>query len=146
MISAIFSDVLFQAGAAGAFVGIAVFPVFLKRYREAAADADDDLGGAEEEFVIEPVKAPKEPPAVEEARLTQASAKGAEHPAEETAALKPAAAPKAAPKNLTGETLSGGISPAIVYLQNLKTQIEHFETEIHELRAQVSKFANQHDE
>ncbi|MEK7743894.1 MAG: hypothetical protein AAB578_05860 [Elusimicrobiota bacterium] len=89
----------------------------------------------------EPVKVVSGHP--EEAKPKVAAAEPAKPP--------PASAPPPLPEKkpeaggLTGKTMIGGVSPAIVYLQNLKMQIEHFEKEIQQLRGDVSGFVQKHD-
>ncbi len=134
------------------FIGSAVaFPFLLSRYRQAAAvdmhGSDEVLDALEEVDPVAVVEETNPGKSVETVATAEDSPKAeapkAEHP------LKKAAREGAAevPSSLkTGQTTAGGISPAVVYLQNLKLQMEHFEQEIHSLRSQVVGFAHKHDQ
>ncbi len=135
--NAILGDVWIYVCLAGLLLSGAALPFLIKRYRTEPVSGPGGLfpsPGDEppEELSVEPVKV------VDASSLKEPAVKGSA-----PAKKKPTPVD---PKTLrTGQTMPGGISPAIVYLQNLKLQIEHFEKEIHDLRSQVSGFAKTHD-
>jgi len=156
-------DIWVYVGIIGLIGSAVAFPMLLRRYREAAANEAgvevDPLDGVEEldpvavveeegsdspvETVVTAEEPAKEEPVVEKKEEDISPPTKEEHP------LKKAAREDAAgiPQSLkTGQTTAGGISPAVVYLQNLKMQMEHFEQEIHSLRSQVVNFAHKHDQ
>ncbi|HBL16542.1 MAG: hypothetical protein A2X36_00940 [Elusimicrobia bacterium GWA2_69_24] len=168
--NAIFGDPSVYASAAVVLAGIAAFPFVLKRYRAAAPAAESPAAGGldalldKEEGPIplaEPVKKKAAAPLPD--AEDRASAPAALPQAEKTMRLSPEAAesalkasvaaaqpelpPKeAAPRRGTASaTTTGGISPAVVYLQNLKIQMEHFEGEVKGLRTQLLGFAQKQD-
>jgi hypothetical protein len=131
MIGSLLSDVWAYASAAGLIVGLVLLPVLIRRSR---ADAGTDaFAGVDDEpfrkdLPEEPVKVLGKP---------ESAAPRVKAPEEEP---KPAFS-----KTNPNSTTTGGLSPAIVYLQNLKLQIEHFEKEIHQLQSQVVGFVQKHD-
>jgi len=152
-------DVWVYVGIFGFIGSIAAFPMLLKRYRLAAeselADGVEALDGIDPISEVETAeKFPEPEPVVEipkrnEPASNEASVEKEAPPSEREHPLKTAAregAAAVANTLKTGQTISGGISPAVVYLQNLKMQMEHFEKEIHQLRAQVVNFAHKHDQ
>lgn len=134
MLNAILGDVWIYVCLAGLLLSGAALPFLIKRYRAEPVSGPGGLSPSPED------DPPPEELSVEPVKVVDASSLKESAPAKEK--LTPAD-----PKTLkTGQTMPGGISPAIVYLQNLKLQIEHFEKEIHELRSQVSGFAKTHDQ
>ncbi|PJB26623.1 MAG: hypothetical protein CO113_02345, partial [Elusimicrobia bacterium CG_4_9_14_3_um_filter_62_55] len=140
-------DVWVYVGIFGFIGSIAAFPMLLKRYRLAAeselADGVEALDGIDPISEVETAeKFPEPEPVVEipkrnEPASNEASVEKEAPPSEREHPLKTAAregAAAVANTLKTGQTISGGISPAVVYLQNLKMQMEHFEKEIHQLR------------
>jgi hypothetical protein len=148
MLTALLGDTLFYASGGGFLVSVIAFPFILKRFRatpssSASLDIPSDL--REPSAFVEPVKVveaePEEPPKPEP-KLAETEAAPVPAPAKEAPPPQAAAEPKKVNPSITQ---TSGLSPAIVYLQNLKIQIEHFEKEIHQLRGQILDFAKKHD-
>ena len=69
-------------------------------------------------------------------------------PSVRVSAAKPPFGDVAAPKpaaSTTGPTTTGGINPAVAYLQNLKNHLEHLEEEVNTLKGQLSNFAGKNE-
>ncbi|MFH1723653.1 MAG: hypothetical protein ABII00_03415, partial [Elusimicrobiota bacterium] len=107
------------------------------------ADSDETVKLAPEPTAVAEEKPPESAPPAEK-KPSAAPPAEQKPPTAPPAAQKPAA--QLTPRRINPTaTMSGGLSPAVVYLQNLKIQMEHFEKEIHDLRSQVVGFARQHD-
>ncbi|MBI5242107.1 MAG: hypothetical protein HY922_00320 [Elusimicrobia bacterium] len=147
----------------------------MKRFRDVVAEtsADGLSQSAELEEAVEPIKvvAPKSRQAfklaeVEEKKDVPAAAKepleptpsgsSGRSPLPERAAASPAPLATGPAEALSFgspaqtakpdvKTTTLGLSPAVVYLQNLKAQMEHFEKEIHQLHGDVVGMAQRHD-
>ncbi len=160
---AFLSDIWFYAYGAGLVVGIGLFVFLRTRFNSAVAGPDSSDLAAEFERRMRAAGMEPEPVKVVTGHPEEAKPKvAAAEPANPAPAAGPSAAGAARAENdqraapsapakkpeaggLTGKTMIGGVSPAIVYLQNLKMQIEHFEKEIQQLRGDVSGFVQKHD-
>ncbi|MEK9144948.1 MAG: hypothetical protein AAB339_05000, partial [Elusimicrobiota bacterium] len=160
---AFLSDIWFYAYGAGLVVGIGLFVFLRGRFNAAVAGPDSSDLAAEFERRMRAAGMEPEPVKVVTGNPEEAKPKVAvAEPAKPAPAAGPSAAGTARAENdqraappapekkpeaagLTGKTMIGGVSPAIVYLQNLKMQIEHFEKEIQQLRGDVSGFVQKHD-
>ncbi|MFA5138793.1 MAG: hypothetical protein WC728_06115 [Elusimicrobiota bacterium] len=151
MLTALLGDTFFYASGGGLLVSAIAFPFILKRFRAAPASSvspDIPMDLREPPAFVEPV----EPVRVVEAEPEEAPPKPAEKVADveipaETPVKTPPPQVVPEPKKINPSiTLTSGLSPAIVYLQNLKIQIEHFEKEIHQLRGQILDYAKKHDD
>ncbi|MBI3299162.1 MAG: hypothetical protein HYZ75_13420 [Elusimicrobia bacterium] len=158
----LFSDVWAVASGAGLLLCLAALPFLYKRARAASSalpglvrapiDVDDEPIPVVKEPAAQPapqpVEAPAERPAAApkdaEAALPRDSARSAKA-AEPAPQPQSQAQPQPAPADRDTKTSTGGTSPAVVYMQNLKIQMEHFEKEIHQLRSQLAGFAQMHD-
>lgn len=156
---AFLSDIWFYAYGAGLVVGIGLFVFLRGKFNAAVAGPDSSDLAAEFEKRMRAAGIEPEPVKVSAEKKDEAGLKvsvpEAAKPVPPAEAARPVSAPPAAaaspaekkpePAGLTGKTMIGGVSPAIVYLQNLKMQIEHFEKEIQQLRGDVSGFMQKHD-
>lgn len=122
------ADGWFYISSAGLLVSGALFFFLLGQYR-AAADAADEAHGEETAVAEGAAHAPVRPVYIPEDS----------EPAK-TVPLPVATASPAAEKRdaLTGATLPGGVSPAMTYLQNLKTQLEEMGGELRGLTKKVA--------
>jgi hypothetical protein len=129
----LWADGWFVIAAAGLAVSVVLFFVLLGQYRAASSAADEARAPEPEPAPVRPVYIPDEPeaPAAEEPAP-------APHPAAEE---KPAPAP-AAPARKSPETTTGGISPAVVYLQSIKNQLEELQKTTRALAARVDGVAS----
>ncbi|MFA6317234.1 MAG: hypothetical protein WC943_07440 [Elusimicrobiota bacterium] len=162
-------DPYFFISAFGFAASCALFGFFLRQYRLAAQVADDhDLDPAELPKVVpvssEPESKPSlavsavvdaekpkaglktDPlPVVAAPKISPASQSGVPAPSLQAAlAAVPAAAP-ATPRPKSETTFPGGISPAIVYLQSVKNQLDILEKEVAGLKALAAKQTGQED-
>ena len=138
----LWADGWFYISSAGLLVSGVLFFSLLGQYR-AAADAADGAQPMPEPDVapspVRPIYIPDEPaeaPKVSVASAERAEAQPAPVPKE------PQAEPVAAASNYAGldrrrENATGGISPAVVYLQNIKTQLEGLHGQVAELTKRV---------
>lgn len=158
----LWTDLWFYVSAGGFLASLALFFMILGRYR-AAVETDEE---AEPDQPVRSISFPDPEPAKPAPVLRSAAeAAGektlvlppserplpvAEAPAPRMepvlrAAPPPQAAGPAAVEKRRGETTTGGISPAVVYLQNIKMQMEKFDKEIAGLRSLASQQAAQGD-
>ncbi|MBI5623078.1 MAG: hypothetical protein HY924_04795 [Elusimicrobia bacterium] len=163
---ALLGDVYFYISAFGFAASCALFGFFLRQYRLAAAQAGD-------EHDVEPVELPKVVPLISESepKLSVSAVLEPEKPAvpfvpEPSPAAKsvpaPAAKPEpqpslqaalaalppagpAVPRPKSETTWPGGISPAIVYLQSVKSQLELLEKEVGNLKSLAAKQTSQEE-
>lgn len=125
---ALWADGWFYISSAGLLVSGALFFFLLGQYR-AAADAVDVRDSAPETEVearavpVRPVYVPEEPAPAP--KLASVSA-----PAERTEPKTAASTPR--------ESTTGGISPAVVYLQNIQTHLYELHGEIRDLGQRVN--------
>lgn len=167
LMGTIFSDIWALAAGAGLLISLGALPFLFKRARAASAgplpsvmappvsglDALDDepipvvkavpAAEAEEPKPVAKPEPRNEKPA-SEAEKPAPQAEKAAVPASEMTMQAGADLQQTAKKAEKGPT-TGGISPAVVYLQNLKIQMEHFEKEIHQLRTQMLAYTQTHD-
>lgn len=161
----IFGDVWFYISGAGFVVSMALFVFLLGQYRAAVESSDHHELEPEPQPVKPtpaPVPAPKPiavvpltkpaviektlimpPPAPAPAPIPVLVAVTA--PASEVPPQVPAAAPvkTAAPAARKAETTTGGLSPAVVYLQNIKSQMDNLDKEMTQIKAAVAKQTTQ---
>jgi outer membrane biosynthesis protein TonB len=135
---ALWADGWFYISSAGLLVSGSLFFFLLGQYR-AAADAVDGREAAEPEAEahVAPVRrvySPEEP---------APAAKVASVPAEkaEPQAPAPSPAPTAAPAT-RDSTTPGGVSPAVVYLQNIQSNLNELHGEIRDLSQRVHAIAS----
>ncbi len=155
--TSLWGDGWFYLSGGGFLISSLLFVFLLGQYR-AAIEAEEGDEGAEPEpqasaaaekiYIprpIEPISSPKlsivEPVAVlrKAAPVPSPSPSPALGPDAETASEKPA------PEKKKSENSTGGLSPAVVYLQNLKGQIEHLDKEMGQLKGLASQQAAQGD-
>ncbi|MFA6029320.1 MAG: hypothetical protein WC969_05670 [Elusimicrobiota bacterium] len=137
--SALLTDVWALSYVAGLLLGLVAFVFVFKHYRAAAED---------EAPLDEPLSTPAPEKASPSEPVPVVSLKDA---LQKLPAVETKAAP--APTPLSETTLgkmeikssTGSVSPAVVYLQNLKTQMEHFEKEIQALQGELTGFVQRHD-
>jgi len=166
-------DGWFYISAGGFLLSSLLFVFLLGQYR-AAVEAEDRADDAEELPVPVPVKAaekaekvyvPKavsdalppaprqaakpavepEPEELDEPAPAPVAARPAPQPAPAAAAAPPAEAAKKG-AGLTGSTTTSGISPAIVYLQNLKAQMERLDKDVVGLKSAIGQQASQNEQ
>lgn len=142
----LWADGWFYISSAGLLVSGALFFFLLGQYR-AAADAADEAHVDEPvetpaTVPVRPVYIPDEP---ESSKPLPVAAAPAPAPAPVTVPVSPAPAPaptpapeKAKDALSTGSTTTGGISPAVVYLQNLKNQMDELGVELRGLSKKVA--------
>lgn len=153
----LWGDGWFYISALGLMVSCALFLYLLGQYRAAVEESESDEDMALPALsVIAPAGVRSAPPAsaapsvapMVTPLVTPLAAPGLA-PEERTATLPPlqsaarpaavpapAAVPPAAPEKRRSElTSSGGLSPAVAYLQNIKAQMEKFDKEIAALRS-----------
>lgn len=154
----IFGDVWFYISGAGFVVSMALFVFLLGQYRAAVQSSDHHEPELEPQTASPapvPVAAPKpvavvplSKPAVIEKTLIMPPPAAAPAPAVVPAPMPaPAPAPvptpvpvkTAAPAARKAETTTGGLSPAVVYLQNIKSQMDNFDKELTQIKAAVAK-------
>lgn len=137
------ADGWFYISSAGLLVSGVLFFFLLGQYRAAAeaADQPEPEAAAEPHAVVRPVYIPEDTPAPAKVASVVHEDKPAEKPAEKTApAATPAPAPApaaATPDSKRRENTTGGINPAVVYLQNIKNQLEEIHKENKELAKRV---------
>lgn len=146
----IWGDGYFYLAAAGFLISFVLFLFLLGQYR-AAVEAGDD---APEPVPPVPAPSPVVPTVTRFGGAdapTIETAKPVEKPVEKTLILekKPEAAPApgpevntasyAGPERRKSDTTTGQLSPAVVYLQNMKTQLEKFDADIAALKASASQ-------
>ncbi|MFH2201858.1 MAG: hypothetical protein ABIJ96_01970 [Elusimicrobiota bacterium] len=144
-----FTDWKFIGSVAGIVLSGGALPFLITRFKQAPVyDPPMVLPPTDkpEEFPDEPVKVVDEEPEPEDEAVDEKPAEvepvverkeAAKDPEPEKPAKKPA--------EDKGATTTGGISPAIVYLQNLKQQIGNFEKELHDLRTEMLGASQSHD-
>ena len=131
------ADGWFYISSAGLLVSGVLFFFLLGQYRAAtdAADQPEPEASAEPHHdVVRPIYIPEETPAPSKIASVSHEEKPAEKPAPEPA---PAPAPAATPDAKRRENTTGGINPAVVYLQNIKNQLEEIHKENRELAKRV---------
>jgi pyruvate dehydrogenase E2 component (dihydrolipoamide acetyltransferase) len=138
----LWADGWFYISSAGLLVSGALFFFLLGQYR-AAADAADEAHADEpiETPATVPVRPVYIPDDSEPTRPLPAAAPAA-------AAQAPAAAPEPAPAKkepAAGSGSTGGISPAVVYMQNLKLQMDEVEVEVRGLAKKVAAVSERDD-
>ncbi|MBI4678527.1 MAG: hypothetical protein HY748_13190 [Elusimicrobia bacterium] len=158
----LWGDIYFYISAFGFAASCALFGFFLRQYRLAVQAADEHEADpaelpqlvpltakppAEPEVAL-PVAKPEPEPRVKPVRVSAVSddaSAAARLPSAAPApsAQAPAAASAVRPKSET--TLPGGISPAIVYLQSVKSQLEILEKEVANLKGLASKQSSQEE-
>lgn len=152
---------LLYLSAAGFAASVVLWPYLLLQYRREeapeAAEPEEPLAPLERPSAKEAPPAPQPfkvttPPvekaptpvvAKPEASPRKLSPLPSAPPAQEAATLPPLA--KAAGGLKTGATSPGGISPAVVYLQNVKSQLEHLEKDVIGLKEQVNALVQHSD-
>lgn len=137
----LWADGWFYISSAGLLVSGALFFFLLGQYR-AAADAAEEVHG--EDAAAEPVAtSPVRPLYIPDEPEPAAPLKAATPaPAPVAAAPAPAAVSAEKKDGLSGATAPGGISPAVVYLQNLKNQLEEMGGELRGLTKKVSAISD----
>ena len=150
--ASLLGDGWFYISAGGFLVSSMLFVFFLGQYR-AAVEAEDE---AESSELPQPIPVMAAAPA-EKVYIPKAAAfdplpavlpQPAPKPAVVAAPPAPAEekpAPKAAEHKKSGLTTTSGISPAVVYLQNLKGQMERLDKDIVNLKALASQQTAQSD-
>ncbi|MFI5361251.1 MAG: hypothetical protein ACHQ49_04720 [Elusimicrobiota bacterium] len=142
------ADGWFYISSAGLLVSGVLFFFLLGQYRAANDAADQpEPETAAEPFVplVRPVWIPDE-----SAAPAKLASVGGEKPAQRAPALeapapqpaqaaeKPASQSAAAPGGRrSGDSTTGGVNPAVVYLQNIKMKLEEIQKETHDLAARV---------
>jgi hypothetical protein len=112
--------------------------------------AASELDAEDRVVAVEPKKAPVlEPlfpgPSEAEEKAHPPSVKTESEPPAEAAARAPA--PETASHGVPDpKTSTLGLSPAAAYIQGLKSQMEHFEKEVHQLREEFESFMTHHDQ
>jgi len=144
---AFISDVWCWGYLAGFFVGVGGVAFSLKRLRGVAAEAASDqasLGGAPGD-AVEPIKVvlPKAEHGSKLADFEEGIVGAAPLHSPPPAFAEPPARSQAAKQD--AEPPAAGMGPAVAHLQNLKTQMEHFENEVHTLRGELAAMAQNHD-
>lgn len=138
----LWADGWFYISSAGLLVSGVLFFFLLGQYRAAADAADVRSVALEPEAEISPVRSvyiPEEP-APAPAPAVKVASVPSEPPAETPKAEAPkaeAAAPDYAGPERRRENTTGGISPAVVYLQNIKSQLEGLHGQVAELTKRV---------
>ena len=135
----LWADGWFYISSAGLLVSGALFFFLLGQYR-AAVDAADEAHG--EDAAAEPVVAsPVRPLYIPDEPEPPTPLKAAP-PAPAPVAASPAVPAAEKKEGFSGATSPGGISPAVVYLQNLKTQLEEMGGELRGLTKKVSAISD----
>lgn len=135
----LWADGWFYIYSAGLLVSGVLFFFLLGQYRAAADAADGAPVAAEpeaEHAAVRPVYIPDEP----EPAPKLSSVASHEPPKPEPAVPAPApvaAEPPAQAQQVKRENTTGGISPAVVYLQNIKTQLEGLHGQVADLTKRV---------
>jgi len=149
MIQSLLGDVWFYAYAVGFLASLGLFAFLLGQYRAAVQAADhqpDTMQPVLKPVQVEPSGIKKtvllSAAAVEPVPVTPAPAAAAPLVAPMPA---PAAAPAPAPAAKKSEMTTSGLSPAVVYLQNIKSQMDNLDKEIKNLKSLVSKQDSQGD-
>ena len=136
------ADGWFYISSAGLLVSGVLFFFLLGQYRAAAdaADRPEPEAAAEPHApLVRPVWAPEEP-----ASSAKLASVPADQPAEtESAEPKREAAPVQAERRR--ENATGGVNPAVVYLQNIKTQLEEIRSETRDLAKRVGAITDRDD-
>ncbi|OGS01669.1 MAG: hypothetical protein A2V88_10930 [Elusimicrobia bacterium RBG_16_66_12] len=137
----LWADGWFYISSAGLLVSGVLFFFLLGQYRVAADAADGRQVALEPEAEISPgrpVYIPEESaPALAPAPAPKVASVPSEPPAETPKAEAAAAAPNYAGLDRRRENTTGGISPAVVYLQNIKSQLEGLHAQVAELTKRV---------
>lgn len=153
-------DSWFYVSVVGFVLSALLWPYFLHRYRKASpVPLAEEASGLSEPERMEPARVLEPRPVhVVEAKLVESSQKleSVRQPASAPAPsgeaqtkadavstgvkrLTPVAvSPKPAQELRTGQTLTGGISPAVVYLQSMKSQLDRLEKDMRSLQGRVS--------
>ncbi|MDD5657049.1 MAG: hypothetical protein PHF00_07330 [Elusimicrobia bacterium] len=152
--TSIWGDGWFYLSGMGLLVSSSLFLYLLGQYRSAVEESEESEEAPpalppkpaepRAEAVVTPIV---EPAAQTEKILVLPAASGAPVPASAPAPAPAAAAAAPAPVSggYTGperrrsETTTGGISPAVVYLQNIKAQLEKFDKEIAAIKGLMSQ-------
>lgn len=150
----LWGDMWFYISGAGFLVSLALFGFLLGQYRAAVQAADQ---GAIEALapMAAPVKLVEVAPAPKPALVQNVSKPSSEKtlllPPEPKPAPAPApvpapvaAAPTAAPA-VRKENTTGALSPAVIYLQNIKIQMDGLDKEVASLKAALSKQGAQNE-
>ncbi|MDX6768533.1 MAG: hypothetical protein SF051_03310, partial [Elusimicrobiota bacterium] len=132
----LWADGWFYISSAGLLVSGALFFFLLGQYRAAVA-ADDASGEEAVAEVPTPATVPVRPVFVPDEPEAAPVRSAAPAPAP-----SPAAAPAEKKDSLTGQTVTGGVSPAVVYLQNLKVQLEEMGGELKSLAKRVNAISD----
>ena len=132
LMAGLLADGWFYISSAGLLVSGVLFFFLLSQYRAAGEAADQPEAEAAAEPQAAPVRRvyiPEEPtPSPKLASVP------ADKPAEKPAA---APAPASAPADKRREVTTGGVNPAVVYLQNIKNQLEELHAETRDLAKRV---------
>ena len=134
------ADGWFYISSAGLLVSGVLFFFLLSQYRAAndAADHSELEASSEAHPVVRPLSILEGSPAA----ATVASV-AHEKPVENMAqAAEKAPEPAATPVEKRRENTTGGINPAVVYLQNIKNQLEEMQNENRELAKRVEAITN----
>jgi uncharacterized protein YoxC len=130
---ALWSDGWFYLSAAGLLISTVLFFFLLKQYRaasEAADSRDFDADPPSFDQSVRPIYIPDEPESKPQVASIAAVAKpSVEKPVEKTAA--------AATSSMAKADATSGLSPAVVYLQSIKQQLETMRGELHDLTRRV---------
>jgi hypothetical protein len=147
----LWADGWFYVSAAGFLVSSALFVFLLSQYRAAVEAEDEGAPAAVEAAPLRPdFPIPAQFSKGERTERTLISS--VSEPAPVPLASQPRAQPVASafpaeppPKNRSESTLSGGSSPAVAYLQNIKEHMDKVEREVVELRAMAMQQAQQNE-
>lgn len=134
------ADGWFYISSAGLLVSGVLFFFLLNQYRAAGEAADQPETEAVAEAQPAPVRRvyiPDEPAPSPKLVSVPAEKPADKAPAPATAPETPAAAPSAATAEKRRETTTGGVNPAVVYLQSIKRELEEIHGENRELAKRV---------
>ncbi len=140
----LWADGWFYISAAGLLVSGVLFFFLLGQYRAAAAAAEDRAPSEAEagtgELTVTPVYPAARPDAPEQT-LASAPASEEKPPTPAPAASKEETRTEA-PAERRRENTTGGISPAVVYLQNIKSQLEELQASVRGLVGRVDAISS----
>ncbi|MFA6093378.1 MAG: hypothetical protein WCU88_06030 [Elusimicrobiota bacterium] len=144
--NAIVTDVWALVCIVGLLAGTMTFIFLLKKRRAAACGgslSEEEIlsGRSQRDGEPQPVRVLPAQDAVAPKKIVSSALQG---PA--SSAAPAAEAPSSAGSTKTDiKITTGSLSPAVVYLQNLKMQMEHFENEIQHLQGDLTGFVHRHD-
>ena len=131
----VWADGWFYISSVGLLVSGVLFFFLLGQYRAAADAADGTQAALEPEAApspVRPIYIPDEP-----AAAPKVASAPMELPVESPKPEPVIAAPNYLGPDRRRENTTGGISPAVVYLQNIKTQLEGLHAQVSELTKRV---------